>query len=102
MAARRGALRKLDPPPADPSALAPAQLSLLVSGMEYVQNVESGFDAIARGDADGLKKVSEFRSTLRDDDAGTWPAELKALKAEVVDFARSFPVVGFDAATAKY
>ena len=50
----------------------------------------------------GLKKVVEFRASLRDDDAGTWPEQLKALKAQVLQFARSFPVVGFDAKTAKY
>ena len=56
----------------------------------------------AAADAKGLKKVSEFKSTIPDHDDGSWPAELKALKADVVAFARSFPVVGFDAKTAKY
>ena len=56
----------------------------------------------AECDKKGLKKIVEFRASLRDDDAGTWPAQLKALKAQVLEFARSFPVVGFDAKTAKY
>jgi len=50
----------------------------------------------------GLKKVAEFRASLLDKDNGTWPAELVALKADVISFARSFPVVGFDEKTAKY
>ena len=50
----------------------------------------------------GLKKVAEFRASLADKDDGSWPKELTALKADVVSFARSFPVVGFDEKTAKY
>jgi len=49
-------------------------------------------------EAKGGKKVADFRNSLRDDDGGSWPAELAALKRDVVAFARSFPVVGFDAA----
>ncbi len=53
-------------------------------------------------EAKGLKKVAEFRGSLQDKDNGSWPKELTALKADVVSFARSFPVVGFDEKTAKY
>ena len=41
----------------DKKPLDPAQLSLLVSGMEYVNNVESGFEAIAAGKPDGLEET---------------------------------------------
>lgn len=50
----------------------------------------------------GLKKVSEFRASLKDEDAGTWPAELRTLKEEIGVFARGFPVVGFDEKTMRY
>ena len=56
----------------------------------------------AECDAKGLKKVADFRASLQDGDNGTWPLALKALKAEVLAFARSFPVVGFDEKTARY
>ncbi len=50
----------------------------------------------------GLKKVADFRASLHDNDNGTWPEELRKLKADVSAFARSFPVVGFDASAMKY
>lgn len=53
-------------------------------------------------EAKGLKKVAEFRASLKDTDEGTWPAELKTLKADVGAFAASFPVVGFDASKMRY
>ena len=54
-------------------------------------------------EARGLKKVAEFRESLKDGDAdGAWPPALKALAREVRDFARSFPVVGFDEAAMRY
>jgi len=37
----------------------PAQLSLLVSGMEYVRNVETGFDKIAAGNSNGLVEAEK-------------------------------------------
>ena len=50
----------------------------------------------------GLKKVAEFRASLPDKDDGAWPEALRKLKQDVLSFARSFPVVGFDASKAKY
>jgi glycine hydroxymethyltransferase len=50
----------------------------------------------------GLKKVADFRASLKDGDKGTWPAELRALQADVAAFARAFPVVGFDEAAMRY
>jgi hypothetical protein len=47
-------------------------------------------------EAKGLKKVAEFRGSLSDKEDATWPAELGPLRKEVIAFARSFPVVGFD------
>jgi hypothetical protein len=47
-------------------------------------------------EAKGLKKVAEFRGSLSDKEDATWPAELGPLRKEVVAFARSFPVVGFN------
>ena len=56
----------------------------------------------AECDKKGLKKIVEFRASLQDGDNNTWPEALRALKAQVLSFARSFPVVGFDEKTAKY
>jgi hypothetical protein len=56
----------------------------------------------AAQEAAGRKKIAEFRASLSDEQDGTWPAELVALKAEIAGFARSFPVVGFDAAAMRY
>ena len=53
-------------------------------------------------DAKGLKKVAEFRASMADGDASTWPAGMKALKDDVTAFSRSFPVVGFDGAAMRY
>ena len=55
-------------------------------------------------DARGAKKVADFRASLPDADPEKklWPAELHALRAEVIAFARGFPVVGFAEKTAKY
>jgi len=56
----------------------------------------------AAQEAAGRKKVAEFRASLSDEQDATWPAELVALKAEIASLARSFPVVGFDAAAMRY
>jgi hypothetical protein len=56
----------------------------------------------AECDKKGLKKIVEFRASLQDGDNNTWPEALRALKAQVLSFARSFPEVGFDEKTAKY
>lgn len=53
-------------------------------------------------EAQGLKKVKEFRDSLKDEDAGTWPAELRSLKADIATFSRSFPVVGFEVKSMRY
>jgi len=50
--------RESDGKPSDP-----AQLSLLVSGMEYVTNVENAFDAMSKGNANGLKEAAELASS---------------------------------------
>ncbi len=47
-------------------------------------------------EAKGLKKVAEFRGSLSDKEDASWPADLAPLRKEVVAFARSFPVVGFN------
>jgi glycine hydroxymethyltransferase len=64
--------------------------------------ITKAFKAVC--DAKGAKKVADFKAALPDSDAArtAWPAELHALKDDVRAFARSFPVIGFDAATAKY
>ena len=49
--------REPDGKPSDP-----AQLSLLVSGMEYVNNVERSFEGIAAGDPDALIKCEKLAS----------------------------------------
>jgi len=56
----------------------------------------------AAQEAAGRRKVAEFRASLSDEAYATWPAELVALKAEIATFARSSPVVGFDAAAMRY
>ena len=45
-------------------------------------------------EARGLKKVADFKASLPDADGGAWPEPLRALKADVTAFARTFPVVG--------
>ena len=49
--------REPDGKPSDP-----AQLSLLVSGMEYVNNVERAFEGLAGGDGEALKKCEKLAS----------------------------------------
>ena len=85
--------RAVTPPPPSPPLF---QATFFTKAVEITKTLK------AAADAKGLKKVSEFRSTLKDNDNGSWPAELKALKSEVTTFARTFPVIGFDAKTAKY
>ncbi len=53
-------------------------------------------------DGKGLKKVADFRASLKDSDEGTWPAELRTLKSDVAAFARSFPAVGFEEKSMRY
>lgn len=64
--------------------------------------ITKAFKAVC--DAKGAKKVADFKAALPDSDADrtAWPAELHALKDDVRAFARSFPVIGFDSAAAKY
>ncbi len=81
---------------------APATSQHLLQAEFFTTAVSIAKSHKAECEKKGLKKVVEFRASLRDDDAGTWPEQLKALKAQVLQFARSFPVVGFDAKTAKY
>ena len=51
----------------------------------------------------GLKKVAEFKSSLKDgNEDKAWPQALVQLKSDVRTFARSFPVVGFDEKTMTY
>jgi glycine hydroxymethyltransferase len=105
--------------PGDQSALVPSGIRMgtpaltsrgldeadfaVVAGF-FARAVKITAAAKAAADARGAKKVAEFRATLPDADPEKklWPAELHALRADVVAFARSFPVIGFDAATAKY
>ena len=104
--------------PGDRSALVPSGIrmgapALTSRGLDEAdfERVAGFFEravAIAKAqravvEARGLKKVADFRESLKDGDAdGAWPPALKALAAEVRDFARSFPVVGFDEATMRY
>jgi glycine hydroxymethyltransferase len=56
-------------------------------------------------EAKGLKKVAEFRSSLPDNGdskSGSWPEGMSQLKDDIAAFARSFPVVGFDASKMRY
>jgi dynein heavy chain, axonemal len=51
----------------DDMAADPAQLSLLVAGMDYTNDVEGGFDALSKGDPDGIKKImTKTRGDLSD------------------------------------
>jgi hypothetical protein len=49
-------------------------------------------------EAKGLKKVAEFRESLKDGQPETWPAELVALRKEISAFATQFPAIGFEEA----
>ena len=103
--------------PGDKSALVPSGIRMGTPALTSRGLDEADFDAVAgffaravaitaahqaACKARGATKVADFRASLPDADAAAWPAELRALKADVTAFARSFPVVGFDAAEAKY
>ena len=104
--------------PGDRSALVPSGIRMGAPALTSRGLDEADFDSVARFferavaitkahraavEARGLKKVAEFRASLKDDSAaGGWPAELVALRDEVRAFARSFPVVGFDEAAMRY
>lgn len=53
-------------------------------------------------EAKGLKKVAEFRASLKDADEGTWPEELRKLRADITAFAREFPTVGYTVPGMRY
>ncbi len=53
-------------------------------------------------DAKGLKKANDFRASITAENESSWPAGMAQLRKDVVAFARSFPVVGFDVANMRY
>lgn len=50
----------------------------------------------------GVKKVADFRASLKDEDAGSWPEGMAQLKKDITAFARSFPAIGFEEASMRY
>ena len=104
--------------PGDKSALVPSGIRMGTPALTSRGFDEADFEAVAgfferavaitkaqraAVEARGLKKVAEFRDSLKDGDAdGAWPPALTQLAREVRAFARSFPVVGFDEAAMVY
>jgi len=84
------------------SARPAAPLSIPLQASFFHRAVDIARSHKAAQEAAGRRKVAEFRASLSDEADATWPAELVALKAEIATFARSFPVVGFDAAAMRY
>jgi glycine hydroxymethyltransferase len=103
--------------PGDKSALVPSGIRMGSPALTSRGFDEGDFDKVAEFfhravgiakahkaavEGKGLKKVAEFRASLKDSDEGTWPEALRALKKDVAAFSQSFPVVGFDAASMRY
>jgi glycine hydroxymethyltransferase len=104
--------------PGDKSALIPSGIRMGAPALTSRGFDEGDFDQVASFfdravsitaehrktvEAKGLKKVAEFKSSLKDgNEDKAWPQALVQLKSDVRTFARSFPVVGFDEKTMTY
>ena len=103
--------------PGDKSALVPSGIRMGSPALTSRGLDEADFDTVADFfhravaittahkaglDAKGLKKVADFRASMKDADPSTWPAALRTLKEEVAAFAKGFPAVGFSVDTMRY
>jgi glycine hydroxymethyltransferase len=104
--------------PGDKSALIPSGIRMGAPALTSRGFDENDFDQVAAFferavnitaehrktvESKGLKKVAEFKSSLKDgNEDNAWPQALVKLKSDVTTFARSFPVVGFDEKEMRY
>jgi glycine hydroxymethyltransferase len=70
-------------------------VDIIHRGVQIAQTVKETLKA-----SKGSTKLSDFKAALGED--GEKVKEIGALKKEVVEWARSFPVVGFEASSMKY
>ena len=94
-------LRARSPPPPSHLSLSPPLHCAAQAGFFHeAVTITKAHRAVV--ESRGLKKVADFRASLHDTDTSVWPPALLKLKAAVTAFARTFPVVGFDARTMRF
>ncbi|CAM9288591.1 unnamed protein product, partial [Choristocarpus tenellus] len=96
--------------PGDTSALTPGGIRMGAPSLTSRGFTEEDFEQVAeffhkgvtaaKAVAADTSKLKEFRAVL--EDGGSGYPQIGALKEEVVNFSRGFPVIGFDSSTMRY